>query len=1281
MPERHRVEDRQARSDERAERSRQAVDPAAPRAVPDVKLLQRRALGNRGALRAARLIQRQCRECQEEEPELQRKPQDQEAEGIQTKPAEASAAGPGLTLSQPGDRYEQEADRVAEHVVQRLALPSAPAQQPGGAVPDLQRACAGCQIAAPSAAELEEDKVAGDDAPAVSRKAEVSGAAASHETSRSSFESSLGRSRGAGRPLPLPVRRQMEEGFGQDFGGVRIHTGSSSAAMNRSIHAQAFTHQNNIFFNEGMYEPGTERGRLLLAHELTHVIQQTGSQPAPATIQRAAEMKIGNWAHSQIQERLRGKDKELITEAPIPGGTRDGKKHNSVGFADLYKADGQVMSGISAQEPRASKDAPEQPSFYKYVNMRSNYKDRADSRSIVEFGPKIINHKKNRWDFNPTFPSNFHIGEIKPLFASDFKLSAASLGAGISQEGNYREGFEAFAARAYQDNPAHQAHLPATISGQPLKLGPSKIPDAINYRKFETERLTQGKGAILKKDTNQRIWIYELKDGVVFYFLVREPYTSEEFPKRVERQLGRLDPLLKRLRKQQAKASNKLMPRLQDSAPRPQTVTVPVSRRSAAPRVQRKKDWAKAQKDWETDRKNWVKGKTTGAGAGAAVDKPKDFLKGEAQGVEKKARVDKKLGLRSTGKLGEQVQQVRSVRFWSGYKGRILGALRFRLGHVFDKVAAFFEGVKAKFREHRAGSDKLVEKRGIFSGWKKEATRAIIGFAVEIFKEMLVQAFRGFIDCINGVVSAILGKFTYAVDEAKEELAEEVEPLCCQIIDFKKQLEEEYQQHERTIAEFTEAVETIREWRDILTTVEVAIRAGVQIVSCGTPPALGCLWGLVAQLGLSASLKLLARTDYFEDEIARPAARRLMGAIVGDSLHNLLIEQLEKTPLKPFLDEAQDCQRRRSVAGRTSIGGNLHKLDPNDPQIVKARKEWEKEFGPQILADLQRVFQKGKGQKPTREDLQKLIDLMHKSGKTPEQIKALLEAARDPSSGKLDLAKASANVEQGELPEGQPKERDINYEKAQRVNLQLQEALGWKPETFYPKPGVDPGSVEFANAVYDMQEALDVKADGILGENTLIAFYKRNKLEKDAAYQEAQRRRREKQAAKDKARREREEKERQAAEEKAAEEKAAEEEQQAESGGSKNLMAIPVTRPPAGTRIVEYGDLNDELHSSPGWISSPYGEVTPALGGDKTAYQAGERLKLDVVYWNKKVKKWVWFTHIQVEFKSMSSLNENRTLTYRQREDFYFKLTADSDYVFREKKGTFVIYIDKGGLL
>jgi hypothetical protein len=87
-------------------------------------------------------------------------------------------------------------------------------------------------------------------------------------------ESAIEGARGGGQGLDHSVRRQMESAFGADFGGVRIHTGAEAHSLNRAVSAIAFTTGQDIFFRDGAYSPETTGGKELLAHELTHVVQQ-----------------------------------------------------------------------------------------------------------------------------------------------------------------------------------------------------------------------------------------------------------------------------------------------------------------------------------------------------------------------------------------------------------------------------------------------------------------------------------------------------------------------------------------------------------------------------------------------------------------------------------------------------------------------------------------------------------------------------------------------------------------------------------------------------------------------------------------------------------------------------------------------------------------------------------------------------------------------------------------------------------------------------------------------
>jgi len=85
----------------------------------------------------------------------------------------------------------------------------------------------------------------------------------------------ISEARGGGQTLDTTVQKQMGAAMGHDFSGVRVHTGSEAADLNRDLSAKSFTTGQDIFFQQGAYDPGSSSGQELLAHELTHVVQQS----------------------------------------------------------------------------------------------------------------------------------------------------------------------------------------------------------------------------------------------------------------------------------------------------------------------------------------------------------------------------------------------------------------------------------------------------------------------------------------------------------------------------------------------------------------------------------------------------------------------------------------------------------------------------------------------------------------------------------------------------------------------------------------------------------------------------------------------------------------------------------------------------------------------------------------------------------------------------------------------------------------------------------------------
>jgi len=123
-------------------------------------------------------------------------------------------------------------------------------------------------------------------------------------------ENNLSASKGAGRPLPEIILRQMENSFGVDFSQVRVHDNSMAVQMSKDLHAQAFTHGNDIYFNTGKFDVNSPAGKHLLAHELTHTIQQAGARPKQVQ-QKSAHAAGTNPSHTAVNPSLSQTEKRV----------------------------------------------------------------------------------------------------------------------------------------------------------------------------------------------------------------------------------------------------------------------------------------------------------------------------------------------------------------------------------------------------------------------------------------------------------------------------------------------------------------------------------------------------------------------------------------------------------------------------------------------------------------------------------------------------------------------------------------------------------------------------------------------------------------------------------------------------------------------------------------------------------------------------------------------------------------------------------------------------------
>ena len=253
----------------------------------------------------------------------------------------SNAIFPKLTIGQPGDKYEREADAMADKVA---ALPEKTSEP----TPQVQGKCADCpdEDSLQRQPEQEEEEVqAAGETPDISKQAEEPEEEAEDgETNPSLMQKSTGKGMVAskelssqlnstkGKGIPLPEQKQafFGQAFGQDFSGVRLHTDSQAVQMNKGLNAKAFNHGSDVYFNQGEYNPDSSEGKRLLGHELTHVVQQekeknkiqrqTGpSLPSyqPRSLPASPSICTGRQDITRLIRRLAQQIPTLITDANL----------------------------------------------------------------------------------------------------------------------------------------------------------------------------------------------------------------------------------------------------------------------------------------------------------------------------------------------------------------------------------------------------------------------------------------------------------------------------------------------------------------------------------------------------------------------------------------------------------------------------------------------------------------------------------------------------------------------------------------------------------------------------------------------------------------------------------------------------------------------------------------------------------------------------------------------------------------------------------------------------
>ncbi|MBN2075965.1 MAG: DUF4157 domain-containing protein [Dehalococcoidales bacterium] len=237
-----------------------------------------------------------------------------------------------LTVSDPGDIYEQEADKVADEVTQKINIQAQRQEVPEEeeliqGKPDIQRQeeleeeellQAKLDIQKQEEEEEEEEEIQAqrqeeEEEELVQMKRDENAEADVADE----IETRINSAKGSGQSLSGEVKKPMEQAFGAGFNDVKIHTDTEADTLNKQLNAKAFTTGTDIFFRNGEFNPDSDSGKKLLAHELTHVVQQSTEVKKKTLAETGEEIERRN--PSKISRLTRVPEPKSVVNANLQG--------------------------------------------------------------------------------------------------------------------------------------------------------------------------------------------------------------------------------------------------------------------------------------------------------------------------------------------------------------------------------------------------------------------------------------------------------------------------------------------------------------------------------------------------------------------------------------------------------------------------------------------------------------------------------------------------------------------------------------------------------------------------------------------------------------------------------------------------------------------------------------------------------------------------------------------------------------------------------------------------
>ena len=709
---------------------------------------------------------------------------------------------------------------------------------------------------------------------------------------------------GSGQPLDAGTRQFMESRMGQDFSNVQIHTDSHAAASAQAINALAYTSGKHIVFNSGQYQPHSESGKRLLAHELVHVGQQSQDSASQIEIQRqesfvAKDKPSGTYIHSKVLPAFGKTNPDLFTEVSIPGANAMDIDKGKTGIADMYKASTTIAVFINEngqlqylqRDPDLHKGAHKWEEEHKTqgapIGPHPNSKTKAACEN--EQGTRMSLCRVD------TAPKEIKLGELKPA-------ESAGAAEAEGQLKNYEQGLintKDSINEFIKNNPTLCQPPKKHWNLKPIgRLGNLKSPEGYGTKNNKSPESPLklygtldaivgliGKLVVYPQEPKKSgIWVYE-------WIPTKIPASLKKWEsKKFHDALVRLNGLIVKLKQKNNTVSKKAQA---SSTPVPLPFSTNPNRNIIQRSSYDSKVWQEEYTLWQKDNKAWADN-TSKNNEIKTISALSHF--------EKRPELsDMKLDFPKN--FNEAGQYSDKVLLWLKW-GQRFGQLRGLFGNFALKISTFYSKIHDKVKGFFDGGDvDQIAGLGAEKGVVGKVLSKIFKIAKIFIKKTISMVVQKLTDSIQ---KGIHGFIDYLFEDTFiESIKNHIEKYISQF-DFIEKFDL-LQKVEDFISPFKVIINKILEikkWVTNIKSIVSQIKWFARIINCLTPPGWGCLKILFSSI-TEFMLEKVVESCHFQKEYLLPFMKKTdFVSNFPQTISNFIIEEVrELIPLDNALKD------------------------------------------------------------------------------------------------------------------------------------------------------------------------------------------------------------------------------------------------------------------------------------------------------------------------------------------------------------------------------------------